>query len=248
MNTLRTCGALSALLLAVGCAGTPAYVYSPEAANTQTSQGFPAERTAIPQEAPQGAVEVASYGVTEINPQGTRIPALHVRMVVTNDGDAVPWHVDTSKQMAEIPGEGRSRALFVNSDVREQPIVTIGQHERHVMDFYFPLPETVRADSTLPRFDMLWQVDTPARQVASRTVFDREAEPADQVAYAGYDSAWPLWAGYGPYWWYDPFYPGVGFIHARPFAFDHFRGHVGVGRFGGHFRAGGRGGHVAGRR
>ncbi len=243
MNPLRSGSALAALLLAVGCAETPAYVYTPEAANTQ-AHGFPAERTPIPQEAPQGAVEVASYGVTEIQPGGTRIPALHVRMIVTNDGDAIPWTLDTTKQLAAIPGEGTSRALFVNSDVQQQPIVTIAQHERHVMDFYYPLPATITGDRTLPRFEMLWQVETPAREVASRTSFDRVTEEA---TYA-YTDAWPLWAGYGPYWWYDPLYPGGLFVHAHPFAVGRFGGHVAVGRFGGHFRAGGAVAHAGGRR
>ena len=36
-------------------------------------------------------------------------------MVVTNDGDDVPWQIDTREQLAEIAGEGRSRALYVNT-------------------------------------------------------------------------------------------------------------------------------------
>src|SRR6185295_11827617 len=144
--------------------------------------------------------------------------------------------------MVEIPGEGQSRALFVNADVGTLPNVTIGQHERRVLDFYFPLPDTVGDESRLPRFDLLWQVDTAARTVASRTSFDRVGKDPEVVAYRG-PTAWPLWAGYGPYWWYDPFYPRTVFIHTRPIVI-HGSGHVTVGRFGGRFAPHARG-HVA---
>jgi len=185
---------------------------------------------------------VTSYGVTALRQDSTSVPALHVRAIVTNDGDATPWKLDTTKQMVEIPGEGQSRAMFVNADVGTLPNVTIGQHERRVLDFYFPLPDTMRDASHLPRFDLLWQIDTPARTVASRTSFDRLDKGPDTVAYVT-PATWPLWAGYGPYWWYDPFYPRTVFIHTRPIVV-HGSGHVTVGRFGGRFAPQVRG-HVA---
>jgi hypothetical protein len=225
------------MLVAVGvgtfACGDRSYVYTPETSNAVTG-GLPAARTPIPQEKPQGAVEVASYGVTQLQQGDARVPALHVRMIVTNDGDDTPWQLDTSQQFVEIPGEGRSAALYVNSDVQTLPKVTIARHERRVLDFYFPLPQTISGDAQLPRFEMLWQVTTPARTVASRTSFDR-LEQQPQVAYA-YDMRWPYWAGYGPYWWYDPLYPRVVFIHARPIVIRDHRSHVVVGRFDGHFR------------
>jgi hypothetical protein len=227
----------------LGCAANSDYVYQPDTANA-TAAGLPAARTPIPQEAPQGAIEVTSYGVAQLRRDGMSIPALHVRAIVTNDGDAQPWTLDTTQQLVEIPGEGRSRPIFVNADVGTLPSVSIGLHDRRVIDLYYALPDTVRSASHLPRFDLLWQVNTATRSVASRTSFDRvDREP--EVA-AGYDVApWPVWAGFGPYWWYDPFYPRVVFIHAHPY---HLRGNgrVVVGGFGGRFHAGG-GAHVAGR-
>lgn len=222
-----------------GC-GERNYVYTPETTNA-VAAGLPAARTAIPQERPQGAVEVVSYGVTDLQPGNTRVPALHVRMIVTNDGDDTPWRLDTNQQLVEVPGEGRSAPMYVNSDVQGLPDVTIARHERRVLDFYYPLPDTIRGEARLARFELLWQVETPARTVADRTSFDRVAREEPAVA-AGYDASWPYWAGYGPYWWYDPFYPQVVFAHSRPIVIDH-RAHVSIGRFGGHFRAGG--GHVA---
>ena len=231
-------GIIAGMMIAgvLGCAGNSSYVYQPDTANA-TAAGLPATRTPIPQERPQGAVEVVSYGVTDLQRDGTSVPALHVRAIVTNDGDAQPWTLDTTQQLVEIPGEGRSRAIYVNADIGTLPNVTIAQHERRVLDFYFPLPDTIRGASQLPRFDLLWQVNTPARTVASRTSFDRVDRQPDTVAYDA-ASPWPLWAGFGPYWWYDPFYPRVAFIHARPHVFRG-QGHVTVGRFGGRFHAGG---------
>jgi hypothetical protein len=223
-----------------GCAGNSQYVYQPDTANA-TAAGLPATRTPIPQERPQGAIEVVSYGVTDLRRDGQDIPALHVRAIVTNDGDDTPWTLDASQQLVEIPGEGQSRPIFVNADIGTLPNVTIARHERRVLDLYYALPDTMRKASQLPRFDLMWQVNTPARTVASRTSFERvDREPDVAVETT---TAWPLWAGLGPYWWYDPFYPRVVFVHAHPYRF-HGNGHVVVGGFGGRFRSGS--GHVAG--
>src|SRR5262249_49916849 len=156
----------------------------------------------------------------------------HVRAIVTNDGDDAPWTMDTTQQLVEIPGEGQSRPIFVNADVGTLPQVTIARHERRVLDLYYALPDNMGKASQLPRFERLLQVHTPERTVASRTAFEREdRQPDTDVVYA--NAGWPLWAGWGPYWWYDPFYPRVVFVHAHPFRF-HGTGHVVVGGFGGH--------------
>jgi hypothetical protein len=193
----------------MGCAENPKYVYEPEAANAQTS-GLPATKTAIPQEAPQGAIEIASYGVTELRPGGVPERVLHVREIVTNDGDARPWQVDTREQLVDVPDAGQAAARYVNTD-QQSPVITVGQHEQRVLDFYFPLPAGMEKDSRLPGFQVLWNVHTGSRAVASRTAFDRVAEQPD-VAYV-YEDGWPYWAGSGPYWWYG--YPRVAFHHAR---------------------------------
>ncbi len=242
MTIRSVLGAAGVLVIGgmLGCAANSDYVYQPDTTNA-TAAGLPAARTPIPQEAPQGAIEVTSYGVTQLRRDGMTIPALHVRAIVTNDGDAQPWTLDTTQQLVEIPGEGRSRPIFVNADVGTLPNVAIALHERRVIDLYYALPDTIRSASQLPRFDLLWQVNTPARTVASRTSFDRvDREPEVASAYA--TAPWPVWAGFGPYWWYDPFYPSVVFVHARPYHL-HGGGRVVVGGFGGRFHAGG--GHVA---
>lgn len=87
---------------------------------------------------------------------------------------------------------------------------------------------------------MEWQVQTPARLIASSTTFDRIAQ---EPAYAYAEPVWPYWAGYGPYWWYDPLYPSAVFVHSRPVF--HARGRVFVDHFDGRFAPGHV--HVAGR-
>ncbi len=210
------------------------YVYTPQTANAVAS-GMPVSRTEIPQEAPQGAVEITSYGIADVGQGDARVRALHVRMIVSNEGDPTPWRIDTRQQLVQIPGEGEASALYVNSDVpMTSAIVTLEARQRRVLDLYYPLPTTVQKAKQLPRFDVLWSVDTSARHVASRTTFDRvEAEP--YIAY-GYDA---YWAGYGPYWWYDPLFPSLVFVHSHPIAIHDHHGPVHVGHFEGHFHGGG---------
>jgi len=219
MRTLSSFGVSTVLVVLVGmlgCAGNLSYVYNPETVNA-TVAGLPAERTPIPPERPQGAVAVTSYGITQLRRDGMVIPALHVRAIVTNDGDDTPWTLDTTEQRVAIAGEGQSRAMYVNSDVGTLPKVTIARHERRVLEFFFPLPDRMRNASSIPRFDMFWQVNTPERTVASRTSFERVAWES-MFAY-NEPVGWPQWTGYGPYWWYDPSYRSAAFIHVHPSAF-----------------------------
>jgi hypothetical protein len=239
-----------AFAIALGACGEPTYVYSPETANAVSASGQPAARIDIPQERPQGSIQIVSYGVTTLRQGETTVRALHVRETVSNDGDDTPWQVNTTHQLVAIPGEGQSRPLFANGDTHTLPIITIPRRARHVIDLYFPLPVTIHADSALPRFEVLWQVDTAARTVASRTGFDRQE--VEVYAYAPY--AYPYY-GYGPYWWYDPWWPtGVAFVHSPHVVIAH-HGPVTVGHFDGHFvshapamggHGGMAGGHVAG--
>jgi len=209
-----------ALAALAGCAVSTNYVYSPNQA-THWTDGYPAVVTPVPPEQPQGKVEVTSFGITEIMPDGTGpLSTLHVRLAITNEGDATPWQVTTTDQVVEIAGEGKSRPIFVNTDLKSLPSVTISQRERRVLDFYYPLPASIGGEDALPAFDFLWQVTTPARTFASRTRFQRlDLEPPATYRHV------VLYSGWGPYWWYDPFYPSFVFRHYRPFVI-HRPGHV----------------------
>jgi uncharacterized membrane protein YgcG len=240
------------IVVALGCGAQGQYVYAPEATNAQQG-GLPASRVMIPPEQPQGSVEITSSGVTRITPDNRApIDVIHVRMTVSNDGDQIPWRVDTRDQILEIPSEGQSRPLFANSDVQAMPIISVAQAQRHVIDLFFPLPARLDA-SHLPQFDLVWRVDTAARAVAQRTSFDRESDASSTDGYAvGYGT--PYWYPYdyassawGPYWWYDPMWGGVAWAHPRVWWGGRaWRGNVRVGSFAGRYRAGGfHGGGVA---
>lgn len=198
-----------ALAAFVGCAASSSYLYSPQDAS-YWADGYPAATNAVPPEAPQGRVDITSFGIVEIQPAGfSPINVLHVRLAVTNEGDATAWTLAPNDQLVEIAGEGRSRPLYVNSDVSSLPSITIAQRERRLIDFYYPLPTNIASEDELPGFDMLWQVTTPARTYAARTRFQRveQEPPTTRVVY---------YSGWGPYWWYDPMYSNVAFIHHRP--------------------------------
>ncbi|MBX3161766.1 MAG: hypothetical protein KF773_37740 [Deltaproteobacteria bacterium] len=213
------------VLVALAFAGCAAeYVYTPESANAMQG-GLPASRTAIPPEKPQGAVSIISQGIEPLTVNGQVVRTLHVRMVVTNDNDPTPWHVDARQQYLDIERMGRTPPLFVDSGGRPLDIV-VKRLDRRDIDLYFPLPQSL-SESQLPHFDVVWQVDTSARRIASRTSFNR-IEPIPAVAYpydpwwgwgwgGGWGWGWGGWGGWGwsrnPGWWYDPFYTGT---YTRP--------------------------------
>jgi hypothetical protein len=200
-----------AIAALVGCAATTSYMYSPQDAS-YWADGYPATATAVPPESPQGKVEVTSFGVVEITPDGFGpIAALHVRLAVINEGDTTAWTVTTTEQLVEIPGEGRSRPMYVNTNLASLPAAAVAQRERRVFDLYYPLPAGIVDDDDLPVFDFLWQVTTSARTFASRTRFSR----FEQESPSSYTRV-TLYTGWGPYWWYDPFYPRLVFIRHRP--------------------------------
>jgi hypothetical protein len=148
----------------------------------------------------------------EIKPDGVApIPTVHVRLTVTNEGDTTPWTITPSDQQVEIAGMGRSRPIYVNSDLPSLPTISIAQRERRVVDFYYALPFGIDDDDKLIGFEVLWQVTTPARTYSLRTRFNRLEQEASTT---NVDVVY--YAGWGPYWWYDPLYPRLVFIQHRP--------------------------------
>src|SRR5581483_12332854 len=106
---------------------------------------------------------------------------------------------------------GQSRPIYVNTDAPPSPVVSIGQHERRVLDLYYALPSEARTEAELGGFTLLWQVTTPARVFASRSEFQRfEREPPDTYERVILDPGW------GPFWWFDPFWGRRGFGHHGP--------------------------------
>ena len=197
---MRTIPIVTSLFL-TACVETPSYYYSPEAANAVRDR-LPTHVERIPQEAPQGTVEIASAGLTK-GPHGEH--ALHVRMTVDNEGDATPWTLDIRDQQVELQGEGRAEPQSANAGVQSLPELAIAQRERRAVDLYFPVPPRMDSEHELAGFDVLWQVRTPERVVAGRTHVDRVERENTETAVPIYASVW------APFWWYDPWYPYVGF-------------------------------------
>lgn len=145
------------------------HVYAPQGATT-TSDGYPAARVEIPPERPTGNIQIASFGLTRLG-AGTRLDAMHVRLVVENLTDSMPWTIDTREQLIDIAGAGTSRPILVNTDQQALPVVSVVPGARRLLDLYFPLPTTGASEP--PRFDLVWQVRTGERVVAQRSTFDQ---------------------------------------------------------------------------
>jgi hypothetical protein len=127
------------------------------------------------------------------------------------------WTVDTRRMVAEVPGFGRSRAAFVNTDAGQPPTLTIEPGRTATLDLYFPTPAKVESGAP-PRFDLAWQVDTPSGPFTETTPFDRVAIPEAVWGY-GYGDYRLL--GY-PYWWYDPFFFSYTFVPQPTFVATRF--------------------------
>lgn len=199
---------IAAATLIVACGGTN-YVYAPEGAKV-AADGRLISRVGVPPERPRGEVRITAMGITRLRGQADRdIDALHLRVVVNNDSDDTPWTVDTRQQLIEIRGAGRAAPLFANTDRDTLPILTIPRRDQRTLDLFYPLPAGIDDADDLAGFDLLWQVETGARVVAQRTPFGRmEIEPLPTTG--------PYYAGWGPYWWHDPFYSHHVWLHHRP--------------------------------
>jgi hypothetical protein len=206
------------LLAVVGILGCESgYVYSPQSANVVSRSGTPAAKIEVPQERPNGSVQVLSEGIHHVVIGGQKTPVLQVKMTVSNDGDQQPWRVDTSKQLADIPGKGLTAPIYVST--QETGIVEIPIKDKRTIHLYYPLPPGVTNTSKVKQFDLVWTVDTPTRTVASRTTFDRTYPYYnDYYAYGwGYGYGYGPWWGWGPYWGYSATNPGFVYPHVRDF-------------------------------
>jgi hypothetical protein len=197
MWRLAICSSIVSAVL-FGCSSE--YLYSPaEMANARLGS-LPADRYQIPPERPLGTVVVASPGVVKMKFQGdVKTRMLSVRMVVTNNQDDVVWRIDTREVRAIIAGVGEAAPAYVNSDVRQLPVIEVPRGEKRSFDLFYPLPPDMQDPKRVPEFDLAWQVQTGPRLVAERTPFERlKIEPmyAD-VYYNGWS--------YAPVWWHDPF-------------------------------------------
>jgi hypothetical protein len=209
-------GLAAAVVLVAGAAGASCaseqYLFRPAEQLTANVDGQPAASYPVPPESPRGSVYVTSFGVTDARvgdgKDGARRALLQIRMRVSNDSDDQPWIVDTREQILELPGVGRSRPAYVNTDRDGAPLIQIPRTDRRTIDLYYPLPQNLQSSDKVPPFEVLWSVRTGIRLVAHRTPFEKVPLYADNVR------VYPevaLSFGWGPFWWYDPFYPSLTF-------------------------------------
>jgi hypothetical protein len=201
--------------LALGCAMEAPYVYRPAVPAMADTQGYATGVYPVPPERPDGEVRVLSFGIVSLQstPDTAKFPTLHARLLVANNGDASGWTLDTRQVFIDIAGEGTSAAVYANSDAGAMPLVPIGRGERRIVDFYFPVPGQVADAGRLPAFDLRWQIQTGARLVAERTPFQRFEMSRPPPPYTHLTVV----AGWGPFWWFHPFYPRAHVFVHRPF-------------------------------
>jgi hypothetical protein len=235
--------------LAMAACG-PTYVYQPAANATATMKGRVAADYKIPSTAPQGDVRLASFGMSKITPSNNpdqREKAVHVRMIVNDNGQA-PWTLDTRQQVIVLPdGQQVAPALVTTREgLSGLPSVTVPAGGKRIIDLFYPLPANMQSASQVPEFDVVWHVDTPQQQVTERTPFERlRVDP--EVAY-GYGPEWGVGdGGWGGPWYGAGYYGyGGGFVVGAPHWGGHGEGmgHEGHGGFGGGGHGGG--GHGGG--
>ena len=125
---------IALVLVLGGCAATTgtAYVYTPVVQADARVSGYPAAHYAIPPERPAGDVRVGSFGLTAVQPRvgGPTTTVAHVRLIVANNVDDVPWTIDTREAVLSIGGEGSSRPAFVNTDAGAPPAIQIARGEQ----------------------------------------------------------------------------------------------------------------------
>jgi hypothetical protein len=211
---------IALVLAASGSCASEQYVFRPAEQVTASVEGQPAAGYSIPPESPRGAVYVTSLGIGEArvsndsDATGKKAALLQMRMLVSNDSDDQAWIVDTREQFLEIPGVGRSRPAYVNTDHQGAPVIEIPRGERRTVDLFYPLPQNLQKTDKLPPFELVWNVRTGTRVVAHRTPFEKVPLYAESAYGLGPTVIHPelaLSLGWGPVWWYDPFYPALSF-------------------------------------
>ncbi|HEX4479038.1 MAG TPA: hypothetical protein VH142_28345, partial [Polyangiaceae bacterium] len=173
----------------------------------------------IPKENPHGDLRVTSYGLVDVgakNKPDQRIAAVHVRMALTNNSDQ-SWTIDTREQRLSVEGYGSSVVAFATADPgTPPPTVTAPAKGRRSVDLYFPLPDALQKQETLPKYEALWRVHVGDLIVEGSAPFESPVVTSPPpVATDDYNDV-PDYAGGGTAYWYNPYYASYGF-YAAPF-------------------------------
>jgi hypothetical protein len=250
---------------AIGCGTTTTLAYVPATNATSAIYDHAASGYAIPPQAPQGEIRVASYGIEQLTPgeaPDQHVGSLHVRLQVLNNSPK-QWVLDTREQQLTIEGRATSTPAFASASPDPDsvpPVVAIAPHGSRLIDVFYPLPPDMQSAEKIPAFQFTSKVYTDQGPIAEVTPFQR-VEVEGDTAYAYDDSVPP--EDYNPYvygydYWDSPFYYNSAYIGFRGgvlFPREYWGGHVfargwGWGRPGyyhpGYYYHGGRGGYRGG--
>jgi hypothetical protein len=191
------------VVAATGCAHE--FAYRPVDA---AGGGMPAARYPIPPEAPHGEIYVTSFGFTQMDvAEGRSAQMMHARLVAVNAG-GVPWTIDgRAQQLALTTGQAPLGPAYINTDTTAGagPIYVVPPAQRRVLDLYYAVPAPLDQPQVLGGFALDWRVDVAGRPITGRTPFQRfEGVPADYGPYPDYVF---VGLGWGPGWWYGPYFP-----------------------------------------
>ncbi len=160
-------------LLLVGCLGANQDLFYPAAANSRLGR-HPAVTYALPAAAPLGDVQITSLGETEIRPgSAAKEEEVAVRLVVENDSDVRPWSVDLRRVALTFVGDHATGPVEaeIEGQGSQSPIVWVARGQQRTIDLYFVVPPAEVERTTLPDFDVTWQVQTGTGLIARRTTF-----------------------------------------------------------------------------
>jgi hypothetical protein len=168
--------------------------------------GAPAARYPIPPEAPHGEVYVTSFGFTRMDvAEGRSADMMHARVVAVNNGPNV-WTVDgRAQQLLVAPAQAPLIPAYVNTDAGMGPVYTVPPAQHRVFDLYYAVAPPLDHPEQLGAFELAWRVDAAGRPITGRTPFQRI-----EGSGGGYDPYPPyvfIGLGWGPGWWYGPFFP-----------------------------------------
>lgn len=206
----RLFGALTLTTTIVACTGHVP-MRSIASAFTSSEPGRVAADYPIPSDAPEGALQVASYGVAEIaqatNPSD-HLNAIHLRMAIDNRSEK-QWWIDTRQQRVEIDGRGGSAPSFASANPGwPPPLVTVPPKTKRVVDMFFALPSDLQHATAIPAFDAIWLLQLEDTVVSDRTPFERlriQPPPIYSVNDYGVNYYW------GPPYYCDEDYSRFGF-------------------------------------
>ena len=201
---------LLAIVAQAGCA-TARFTYLPAGvAGKYANEGQRGRAYyAVPPEAPEGSVRTMYVGIVKLKADGggPEIPAIAVRMIISNQNGSMPWSVKTRDQTISIPDvDGPLAPTFVESNSEISDLLKVKPGEIRMLNLYYQLPPSASSADEISDFDFHWQVQTTKQLVKETTSFDRIPLPSyySYYSYPYYSWSYPFWPAY-------PFGYGFGF-------------------------------------